>query len=142
MISAKKCCRCGLLKPILAFAWKNRRRGTRAKDCRECHAVHRKAYYEANKEKEKSYTVARIKSLSRLVRDYKAERHCIKCGEDHPACLDFHHRDQTKKEVGMSVIARLKGWSKERIMREIAKCDILCANCHRKVHWKAPETAG
>jgi hypothetical protein len=59
---------------------------------------------------------------------------CIECGETHPACLDFHHRDPAAKE---GTVARLvaKNVKLERVKAEIEKCDVLCANCHRKLHW-------
>lgn len=56
---------------------------------------------------------------------------CIRCGEDDLACLDFHHRDPREKEGHLGHIRR---FSIERIKAEIAKCDVLCANCHRKHH--------
>lgn len=59
---------------------------------------------------------------------------CIKCGETRSGCLDFHHRDPATKEfqIGKGVLAQ---YAKERIAREIAKCDILCSNCHRQFHY-------
>jgi hypothetical protein len=49
--------------------------------------------------------------------------------------LEFHHREPKLKEIVVSK-ALDWGWSIERILNEIAKCDVLCANCHRKQHWK------
>ena len=66
-----------------------------------------------------------------FVWQYKQSRSCSICGESHPACLDFHHTNSDKKEIG---IARMFGSTIERIMGEIAKCDLLCSNCHRKLH--------
>ena len=66
--------------------------------------------------------------------DYKSTHPCVHCGESHPACLDFHHRNPSEKTLTISLaIARA---SLERIQMEVAKCDILCANCHRKLHHK------
>jgi hypothetical protein len=65
----------------------------------------------------------------------KMGQRCRKCGEDHPACLDFHHRDPSTKLFNISR-AVLSQMSKVKILAEIAKCDVLCANCHRKAHWK------
>lgn len=55
---------------------------------------------------------------------------CIDCGETDKRCLDFHHRDPDTKDRNVS--ATWLTWGKERILAEIAKCDVICANCHRK----------
>lgn len=55
---------------------------------------------------------------------------CIKCGENDWRCLDFHHRDPKTKKFTISG----QNHSKQALMEEIAKCDVLCANCHRKEH--------
>lgn len=68
--------------------------------------------------------------------DYRASQGCSHCDEGHPACLDFHHRNpEDKKELNFSGLVN-HGYGKERLMQEIAKCDILCSNCHRKLHWE------
>lgn len=59
---------------------------------------------------------------------------CQRCPENHPAVLQFHHRDPAAKEINLAESIH-RGWSKERILREIEKCDVLCANCHLKHHW-------
>jgi hypothetical protein len=56
---------------------------------------------------------------------------CVDCGYARClATLEFHHRDATTKEFGVANF----GGSLERLLTEIAKCDLLCANCHRKRH--------
>lgn len=67
--------------------------------------------------------------------EYKMQFSCTKCPENHPACLVFHHRDPTKKIVEISVAVSNR-WSKEKILEEIEKCDVLCSNCHLKHHFK------
>lgn len=64
---------------------------------------------------------------------YKKTRYCERCGESHPACLQFHHRDPTQKAFELSKVT-YKTYSRERIMAEVAKCDVLCANCHAIEH--------
>lgn len=54
---------------------------------------------------------------------------CIQCSEMEPACLDFHHLGDKDKTV-----SQMRGMSDERVLDEIAKCVIVCANCHRKIH--------
>lgn len=58
---------------------------------------------------------------------------CKMCGESNSTCLDFHHRNPQEKAIciGSSITS---GYSIERIKKEILKCDVLCANCHRKLH--------
>lgn len=66
------------------------------------------------------------------INEYKQGKSCIKCGESRIACLDFHHRDPEAKEFTISLaVARA---SLNRIQTEIAKCDIICSNCHRCLH--------
>ena len=58
---------------------------------------------------------------------------CIKCGYDRCySALEFHHRDKTQKEFCWSQM-RNKAWA--TIIRELDKCDLLCANCHREEHF-------
>jgi hypothetical protein len=61
---------------------------------------------------------------------------CQACGEDHPATLQFHHRDPSTKLFGIStkVLATPKKFPWEVVVAEIEKCDLLCANCHAKHH--------
>lgn len=63
------------------------------------------------------------------LRTIKVEMGCLRCGFDEcPEALEFHHRDGEVKLFNLG--ARLDAsWSK--IEAEIAKCDVLCANCHR-----------
>lgn len=65
---------------------------------------------------------------------------CEKCPEKHPACLDFHHRNPSDGDVHVSdLVGSLR--SKEWILSEIKKCLVLCANCHRKLHWRLRRTS-
>ena len=59
---------------------------------------------------------------------------CKRCGEKHPAALDFHHLDPLIKDKSSSDMINDK-WSIERITKELENCEIVCANCHRKIHW-------
>ena len=76
---------------------------------------------------------ARLETLTAWYVELKARLVCSHCGEDHPACLQFHHQVPTTKERSVSDAVR-RGWSQARIERELAKCEVLCANCHAKHH--------
>lgn len=67
------------------------------------------------------------------VKSYKQDHPCP-CGEAHIAALDFHHLDPSQKEIRITDAA-MRGWSIEKLKNEISKCIVLCANCHRKLHW-------
>ncbi len=76
----------------------------------------------------------REREIKEFIRQQKVGLSCNRCGNTDIRVLDFHHIDRDIKEVSISQIAR-KGWGRERILREIAKCEVLCANCHRIEHW-------
>lgn len=68
---------------------------------------------------------------------YKTQRGCDRCGYSRcPAALDFHHRDPATKLFHVTRQAA----SEERTQAEIAKCDLLCANCHREVHFETNDS--
>jgi hypothetical protein len=56
---------------------------------------------------------------------------CVDCGYSKClAVLEFHHRDAKTKEFGVGNF----GGSLARLLAEVAKCDLLCASCHRLRH--------
>lgn len=71
--------------------------------------------------------------------EYKATLCCERCGENHPACLDFHHLNPAEKDFNISEMLTKYG-SKKRILEEVAKCVVLCSNCHRKEHYRDVST--
>jgi hypothetical protein len=95
-------------------------------------------YYYKNREKEKERTSQRTEKLKKWYREYKQNFACEYCGEDHPACIDFHHTGE--KEISVSNLVTRKNTSKKRIKNEIRKCKVLCANCHRKLHYEEEKT--
>lgn len=52
---------------------------------------------------------------------------CMDCGNDDIRVLEFHHRDPSEKEGKIGTMLA-GGW--EKLLIEVAKCDIVCANCH------------
>lgn len=61
----------------------------------------------------------------------KRREGCCVCGEREPACLHFHHRNPKEKLFDLGAAGR---YDLAQVRAEAAKCDILCANCHAKVH--------
>jgi hypothetical protein len=69
--------------------------------------------------------------LQKSIDAYKAAHGCSGCGESDPVVLDFDHRDSSIKKTNIASMVSDR-YSLEIIKKEIAKCDILCANCHRR----------
>jgi hypothetical protein len=90
-------------------------------------------HYLKNKEAYHSRNQARRREIRQWFVEITPNIKCKKCGETDRACLDFHHRDPSEKDSEMSKLLAHHA-SKERILIELKKCDILCANCHRKFH--------
>jgi hypothetical protein len=65
------------------------------------------------------------------LREFKAEAGCMDCGENDPIVLEFDHRDREDKDLQFGDCAR-QGWSLAKLMEEAKKCDVVCANCHRR----------
>lgn len=131
----KTCCRCKKVKSIIEF---NKDKGT--KDglcplCKECRKKSRKKYYQANKSIIIKKQQDKRRKGQEWVRQFKDK--CKNCGETHPACLDFHHIGN--KEAGIASMIHTTNITdalKKKIIAEIKKCEVLCSNCHRKVHWE------
>ncbi len=85
------------------------------------------------KDKENLYKAQkrhRIKVRGRLL-EFLSDKNCLDCAEDDPIVLEFDHRDQRTKFK--SIYQMLSGhYSWESVLKEICKCDIRCANCHRR----------
>lgn len=128
----KKCSKCGLEKENLEFNKHSNSRDGLTSWCKTCVKEYTKKDYENNKEKYITKHKTIRKEKKRWVDEIKSTLKCEKCGENHIATLDFHHIDPNEKEFG---IAR-NYFSKEKILKEIEKCVVLCSNCHRKLHWE------
>ena len=86
---------------------------------------HKKQYYDSLKSKRHETR----KWLFKL----KGEKGCKICGEKNPVCLGFHHINPEDKTRCISALT-LSGCCKTRLIEEIEKCEVLCANCHLKIH--------
>jgi hypothetical protein len=66
------------------------------------------------------------------------EKPCADCGASHSFfVMDFDHRDPSTKEFTISGVQTRLAWDK--LVAEIAKCDVVCANCHRLRTWTVPK---
>jgi 5-methylcytosine-specific restriction endonuclease McrA len=128
----RKCGRCHESKPLGDFAWRRKKQGQRNNYCRPCRAAnkqehyraHRRRYIEQAQRRKKEVVAERLKFLI----DYLREHPCVDCGETDPVVLEFDHlRD---KCFGVGQGFRDRSW--QSVLDEIAKCEVVCANCHRR----------
>ena len=94
---------------------------------RECH----KRYYLRNKQLYREKNIRRRKELINFVISLK-QKPCMDCGIQYPYyVMDFDHRNKKTKLTTISRMINFHSYSKEKIIKEIKKCDLVCANCHR-----------
>ena len=128
------CYMCGETKPVADFAFADMAKGTRQSHCRKCQAAYRHAHYLANRDDYIRREVARMagyRDANRgLLLAYLMDHPCVDCGVRDLVILDFDHRDPSAKRKEVGRLAATKPWSQVRA--EIEKCDVRCANCHRR----------
>jgi hypothetical protein len=134
MEETKICCTCKKELPVSEFTFKYKSKGIRARECKACHKIYNRKWFVKNREERIEKIKARTQLIVEQVKKYKLNLFCKVCGENHISTLDFHHTDPNEKEYGIAVMART-GFSFKRIIEEINKCEVLCANCHRKLHY-------
>ncbi len=94
----------------------------------------RRRWYLKNTAYAKKKSKERREKMREWLLEKKKTLKCETCGMNHPACLQFHHIDPSKKDMEVTDAVE-RGFSIEKIEAEIAKCKVLCANCHFIFHW-------
>lgn len=131
-----KCCtRCKLVKSEAEFPSRRRAKDGRASWCRACFKDNWRERYYGN---HTLYKLKHSESRNRLraekarnVYEYLKSHPCVDCGESDPLVLEFDHRgDAIKFEAVTQMVINNASWAK--ITAEMRKCDVRCANCHRR----------
>lgn len=128
----KLCASCQKRLPLNRFT--KRRNGKPTSYCKRCQQAYSREHYLANKDvaNQRRYLSqkAQRKTMRELTNSLK-DCPCADCGETHPPwAMDFDHRDPSKKVFEISE-AVSKSFSKQKILKEVEKCDVVCALCHR-----------
>ena len=83
---------------------------------------------------------ARRKKVRQQAVEYKGGK-CEVCGYDRCSdALEFHHNDLSDKKFGISAKGYTRSWSE--VVKELDKCKLICANCHRELHAKLAAPSG
>jgi hypothetical protein len=95
---------------------------------------YQREWHQRNKEKRLALIYERKAATYNYIQEIKNQLHCVDCGEQHPATLQFHHLHAQDKAFTIGEAVN-KGFSLDRIKKEISKCIVLCANCHFIRHY-------
>lgn len=122
-MDARTCKSCNESFPLSNFRLRKYSNGKthRLWKCKSCYADNKKS---------------RREEIRQWFVEYKQTLACADCGVADHRVLEFHHRDKSTKEGKISDWVTKGIKSKENILVEIAKCDVLCANCHRILHYE------
>jgi hypothetical protein len=131
-VETKTCYRCHEVKPAAEFAWRRKQRNQRDSFCRPCRSAYGKEHYEANKQRYIEQARASKEAIrlerTRYLLEFFAAHPCVDCGETDPVLLEFDHQEDKSFAIG----AKLVQFAWQRILDEMAKCEVVCANCHRR----------
>lgn len=125
----KECPNCGQELPLSEFGV--RTNGKPQHWCRACHRSYQRLYYEQHKAYYLEIQERRVERNRRRLCEAKNVP-CTDCGQRFPPyVMDFDHRPGETKCFNLAIAAGQTRLSWERMEAEIAKCDVVCANCHR-----------
>ncbi len=76
---------------------------------------------------------SRMLASKQWYREFMTGKCCSICSESTLVCLDWHHVDPSDKTANVSwMVNHFR--PKPKILEEMDKCILVCANCHRKLH--------
>jgi hypothetical protein len=92
-------------------------------------------FYSQNKEKSRIKVRDRRSNFRKIIEQAKSVP-CMDCGVCYPYyVMDFDHRPDSGKIANISGCTLMTFPSEEKLLAEIAKCDVVCSNCHRRRTW-------
>lgn len=127
----KKCSACKESKELSLF-YKNAKRPDGYQSyCKECNKLWVRNNYRQNKEYFVDRAQQQLDDNAKFVFEYLLGHPCVDCGESDPIVLEFDHV-RGEKTLAISTMIQRK-WATTSIEKEINKCEVRCANCHRRI---------
>ena len=154
----KTCLVCGKTKPEESFKatvsrYKDKIYRCRKKTCNTCASnIYRAKNPEKERARQRKYVkdnplLVKVKTRERCIRQAKVKLErkiqfltmidrtsCQECGQTNPRVLSFHHRDPNDKSYEVSAAIYKTNPNIPDLLKEVAKCDVLCLNCHHLRH--------
>lgn len=130
----RTCAQCSLELPPARFRTISLAKGKRSKTCKDCE----RAYFQEHYAKNRAAYIDRAKAHNRkTVSEQRASiaelrnQPCADCGGIFPPyVMEFDHRSGVEKKTNIADMPK-RYYSKRLLAAELAKCDLVCANCHR-----------
>lgn len=131
----KRCTKCFVDKDESEFNWK-KKNVRRSAMCAECHKEYRDAHYRENRQKRILQAGERASKWRKInqdfIVDYLSTHPCVDCGETDILVLEFDHIEQRLQSPSTDCVVSYLYCSREKLIEEIAKCVVRCANCHKR----------
>ena len=128
------CSKCRLTKDAAEFSFRSKSKGTRHSYCLDRGRAFAKNHYAKNVlyyvEKARARRNELMGEINEKLFNYLETHPCVDCGESDPVVLEFDHV-RGKKSYNVSMMGWV-GFPWDSLLREIAKCEVRCANCHRR----------
>ncbi len=132
-LGLRACRVCKRTKPLSEFPYRSVKRQTRQWICLLCQREYTRTWYSKNAKSQIAAAATRSRritvELKKRVREYLSDHPCVDCGESYPNVLDFDHLRDKKANVS-TLVQFAVSWN--AVAHEIAKCEVRCANCHRR----------
>ena len=134
MNKTKLCPSCKVEKDVTEFGANNARPDGLQSQCRACKSLTQGRWYKEHRiEHQARVKRRRFKhrdSVVSQILEYFRTHSCVDCGESDPLVLEFDHVRGQKKRAVQDMVNRGYRW--QTISQEIDKCEVRCANCHRR----------
>lgn len=116
------------------FAYRDKTKGARHSYCLQCGRSFAKSHYSKNidyyVQKARVRRHALMGEINERLFEYLEQNPCVDCGESDPVVLEFDHVRGKKLYNVSAMSALVLSW--KTILKEIEKCEVRCANCHRR----------
>jgi t-SNARE complex subunit (syntaxin) len=136
-METKTCPKCKETKQTSLFSRNKNKPDGYQRECKVCMRTSNMNSYNKNKKAYHARSQAHTQKVLNEISEYKVSQTCKKCGCKKHYLLEFHHIDPSTKDNDVSTIIKTRG--RKIIWDEIAKCVVLCKNCHADSHYQERE---
>lgn len=128
----KECNNCKKIKPLSSFGKLSKNKDGLNNKCKECKRTYDNKFHNSRSQstKELKYEAQklRVNNIRSFLNTYLDGKCCNQCGDSRKVVLEFHHLRDKEFNIADGIRKSIN-----KIKKEIEKCEILCANCHRVV---------